>query len=123
MDLKILDKKDNPLLHRLEIEAGLVVEGPTPSNKDVAKELAKQLKADENLVIVKHIYSRFGTNKADVLAYVYNDKDKMKEIEMIKEAPKKEKKEEEKEAPKEETKAEKPAEPKPPGAEEKKPEK
>ncbi|MCK4589975.1 MAG: hypothetical protein KAT77_06025 [Nanoarchaeota archaeon] len=101
MDLKILEKKDNPLLHRLEIEAELTADGPTPSNKDVAKEISKQTKADEKLIVIKHIYSRFGTNQADVLAYVYNNEDSMKEIEIIPE------KKEEK--PKEKKPAEAPA--------------
>ena len=97
MDLKILNKKDNPLLHRLELEAELTATGPTPSNKDVAKELSKQTKANENLIIIKHIYSRFGTNQSDVLAYIYNDEERMKEIEITKEV--KEEKPEEKPAP------------------------
>lgn len=100
MDLRILHKKDNPLLHRIEIDAELTAEGPTPSNKDVAKELAKQTKAEEKMIIIKHIYSRFGTNQSDVLAYVYNDEARMKEIELIKEV----KEEKKQEAPKEEKK-------------------
>lgn len=100
MDLRILNKKDNPLLHRIEIEAELTADGPTPSNKDVAKELAKQTKAAEKLIIIKHIYSRFGTNQSDVLAYIYNDEERMKEIELLKEV----KEEKKQEAPKEEKK-------------------
>lgn len=106
MQLKIIEKKDNSLLHRIEVEAELTAEGPTPSNKDVAKEIAKQAKGDEKLTIVKHIYSRFGTNVSDVLAYVYTDEAKMKEIEIIKEV----KEEKKPEAPAEKPAAEAPKE-------------
>ncbi len=100
MELKITNKKDNSLLHRVEVEAELTAVGATPSNKEVAKELSSQLKVDEKLIVIKHIYSRFGTQMSDVLAYAYNHEEKMKEIEILKE-------------PKEEKKAEAPAEAKP----------
>lgn len=104
MKLEIKNKKENPLLHRTEIKALLTWEGATPSNEKVKKEIASQLKADEKLVIVKHIYTKFGTTTADVLAYLYEDQESMKTIEFLK--PSAEKKEEK---PAEE-KAEKPAE-------------
>ncbi|MBW2963429.1 30S ribosomal protein S24e [Candidatus Woesearchaeota archaeon] len=88
MELKIIEKKENPLLHRIELEAELTATGPTPSNEAVIKALASQLKAEEKMIIIKHIYSRFGTNVSDVLAFLYDNEEKMKEIEYIKETKK-----------------------------------
>ena len=132
MDLKIVQKKDNPLLSRTEIEAEInFFKEPTPKKEDIKKKLASMEKANENVVIIKHIYSSFATGKADVLAYIYKSEDELKKIEPEKkekkeakpagedaptetpkeeqkkeEAPKKEVKEEKKEEAKEEPKGE-----------------
>ncbi|MFC1801600.1 30S ribosomal protein S24e [Nanoarchaeota archaeon] len=124
MKLEIKNQKDNKLLHRKEVEGLLTYEGATPSNVQVQKEVAAQLKVDEKLVVVRHIYNQYGENTADVLAYAYDNEDSMKRIEFIKEEakPAEEKKAEAApaaEAPKEAPKPEAPpAEEKP--AEEKK---
>jgi len=82
MNLKILEQKDEPLLSRKEIKAELTFEGTaTPSNDTVKKAIAKNLKADEKLVVVKSIYTTYGTNNADVNAYVYASEKEMTNIE------------------------------------------
>jgi len=146
MDIKLKDKKENKLLDRTEIKAGITYEGPTPSNVDIKKAFGQQFKADEKLIVIKHVYTEFGTTQADVLGLIYKDEKALELIEVFKkkkgaaaqgekkkeapapaekpaeapkEKPKEEKAEEKKEeAPKEEKKEEKPAEEK--KAEEKK---
>jgi len=112
MDLNIIKKQDNPLLSRaeIELEASFFNEA-TPKKENIKKSIASIQKADEKLVVVKHVYSDFGDGKAKVLAYIYKSEDELKKIEPKKKkakpeegVPKEEGKEEEKEAPKEEAK-------------------
>lgn len=95
MDLKILDKKHEPLLSRTKITASVSFDTATPSYKDLAPQLASAAKTQENLVVIRSMKNYFGARKADVTAYAYNDEDSRKLIE-----PKvKEKKAKEKKAP------------------------
>lgn len=113
MKIEIKERKENKLLGRLKVEGRVVFDGATPSNDVIKDMLAVELKADKNLIIVKHIYSRFSYQEADFLAYVYDNKEVMERMEMetkhlkkkTEEKKKEEKKAEEKpakETPKEE---------------------
>ena len=113
MQLKITEKKEQPILSRTSVKAHIIFDKATPSAGEVKKALASELKADENLIAVKEIYTEYGSPEADVNAYIYASKEAMQKIE-----PKPKKKEEAAgkkpaEAPKEEAKKEKPAEAKP----------
>jgi small subunit ribosomal protein S24e len=101
MEIKIIEQKDKPVLSRKEIIAEISFTGKTPSNEEVRKKIAEESKADEELVVVKNIYTEFGLTKAKVNAYVYNSKEKLESIE-----PKK--KEKTKPGQQAETKAEEP---------------
>jgi len=94
-------------LSRKEIEAEVIFDKKaTPSKENIKKELAKQLKAEEKLVVVKSIDGSYGSNQAKVTAYQYINEEDMKAIEP---KPKEAKKEGEapKKAPKPEAKKEK----------------
>lgn len=117
MNLEITDKKENPLLSRTELKGTISFDKATPSNDEVKKEIASKSKADESLVVVKSIYTAFGTAKADFNAYVYKSKKDMVEIEPKKKEKKEKKPKAEKppeaqkkEEKKQEAPAEKPAE-------------
>ncbi len=121
MELKVINKKQDPLLFRTEIKAEMYFKGATPSKEEVKKKISSQVSANESLVVVRNIYTRQGVEQADVEAYVYDNADKMKVIEPKKSKlskkeqeaakPKEEKAAAPAEAPKEEKKAEeKPAE-------------
>jgi len=132
MKVEIKNKKENPLLSRIEVSGIVSFEGATPSNEQVCQAVASQLKADVSAVKMKNIYTGFGKHEAKFLAFVYKSKadlDKIepkpkKQLEKEKKAAEAKKKaEEEAKAPKPEAKPEEkkeaPAEAKP---EEKKPE-
>jgi len=108
MALQIIDTKESPLLSRKEISASLSFpDKPTPSNDDVLKQVASALKIDPEQVVIKHIYTHFGEQEANVIAFAYDSKEARDAIE-----PKKKGKEEKKEgeaAPAKEAPAEKPA--------------
>jgi len=73
MNLKVVKETVNVLLSRKEVVASINFDGTTPSRKDVQKELAKTIKADDKLVIIKHINTNFGSSFAEVIANVYDN--------------------------------------------------
>ena len=81
MDLKITEKKDEPLLSRIKLTAEINFETATPSYEEVKKKLASALNNDEKLIVIKNIYTKFGIKKADLFAYIYNNKEAMEKIE------------------------------------------
>ena len=99
MDLKITEKKEEPLLSRTRITAEISFDAVTPSNKDVKAKIASALKANENIVVIKNIKVLFGKKEAKVIGYQYEDEKKLKLIEP-KVKVKKKKEEQAKEEPK-----------------------
>ena len=69
--IEIKEKNENKLLGRLEVSGKLTFEGATPSNEVVRDMLAAELNADKELMVVKHIYSKFSYTEADFLVYIY----------------------------------------------------
>ena len=82
MDLKIIETKEQPLLSRKEILAEASFEGATPSRKEIAKELSKKVGNKEELLVIKNVYSAYGFKKAEIAAYVYQDKGTMEKYEL-----------------------------------------
>jgi len=82
MEIKFLNEKDNPLMHRKEIE--FVVEHikeKTPTRKEI-KEMLKALKDyDPNLIVIKKIENIYGIGKDKVLAFIYENEEFMKKLE------------------------------------------
>ena len=82
MDLKVIEKKEEPLLSRTKIVSQINFNAATPSAKDVKSKIASSVNADESLIVIKSIYTNFGFKKADVTAYLYKDKKEMESIEI-----------------------------------------
>ena len=91
MQLTINEKKKEPLLSRTLVSASIEFESSTPSYKDTSAALATNLKSQEDLVVIRHIYTEFGNKNAKVVAYVYDD-EKQKQFVEPKAKVKKEKK-------------------------------
>ncbi len=81
MDIEIKTEKQNPFLERKEIRGELKFTGATPSNKQLKEELAKKIAIEEDRIVVKHIYGRFGNEKAKFEAYAYSTKEKLEKTE------------------------------------------
>lgn len=81
MKLEIKKQRDTPLLSRKRVTLMAEYDGATPSRPDIRKEVAKKVGAKDNLVVIKHIYTRFGSNKAKIIAHVYDNEKDMKSIE------------------------------------------
>ncbi len=139
MELQVVAKKENPLLKRVEVTFKAIHKAePTPTRDAIRAELAKQLKAGKDAVVVDRSVSSFGRFETVGYAKVYRSKEEALAVERshilvrnkLKEPEVKEKKEGEKaekparaeakpEAPKAEPKAEHKAEAKPEHREEK----
>ncbi len=132
MELQVVAKKENPLLKRTEITFKAVHKAePTPTRDAIRSELAKQLKASKEAVVVDRSVSSFGRYETHGYAKIYKSKEEALAVERshilvrnkLKEPEVKEKKEGEKAekpapapkpAAKEEAKAEAPKEEKKP---------
>ena len=97
MELKIDKTSDMPLLSRKRVTAWVDYTGKTPSRLELQKQIAKKISSKEDLVIVKHIYPRYGQQHAKVIANIYTNIDDLKRFEhdyLIKKNSPAEKKEE-----------------------------
>lgn len=108
MKLEILNRNENPMLKRIEVEARITFESGTPKKDDVKKIVAQAIKCDEKLTAIKHVYSDFGKKEAKIKAYCYQDEASFKLLEGVeeKEAPKEGEAAQPAETPKEEKKVE-----------------
>ena len=78
------------MLERKEIEAYVEHnKNKTPSNTDVKKLITEHFKIDQDMVVVKHIYSKFGEASSKVFAYIYENKDVFNSVEVIKKSKRK----------------------------------
>ncbi len=73
MEIDIVKIAETPLLSRKRVTAWASYTGATPPRPVLRKELAKKAKAKENLVVVRHIYTRFGEQRAKLIAHIYED--------------------------------------------------
>jgi ribosomal protein S24E len=105
MELQVVAKKENPLLKRIEVTFKAVHKAePTPTRDAIRSELAKQLKAAKEAVVVDRSVSSFGRYETLGYAKVYTSKEEALSVERsyilvrnrLKEAEVKEKKEGEK---------------------------
>ena len=81
MNIKILEKKEVPLLSRTEIKAQLIFNRATPSTSEVTKSLAKDLSVDEKTIVIRKISTKFGFSEAKAIAHIYKKEEDMKIIE------------------------------------------
>lgn len=83
MNLKIKTQTENKLLSRKELKGHIDFSGATPSNDEVAKKIADNLKSDLDLVVLKGIYTQFGKTHATFEALVYDNKESKDQIEPV----------------------------------------
>jgi ribosomal protein S24E len=72
MEIEIKTNNKNDLLHRTLIIGRLSFDAATPSNNEFSTELAKVLKGDVSLMVIKQILPDFGTKEASFKAYLYD---------------------------------------------------
>ena len=108
--MEIIEKKEHPLLSRTEIIAKDSYTGATPSRSSIKDRLVNTLKANKELLVIKHIYPEFGFGTAKIIAYLYSNKKDMERIEpeyaFKKGIPREKKEEKKQDKPKSEEKKE-----------------
>jgi ribosomal protein S24E len=83
MQVKIESTKDNPLLKRREVDF-TIIQGPrekTPRRLEVKKALAVEFKVGDEVVFVKKMNTKTGTNLTRGLANVYQSANQARLVE------------------------------------------
>ncbi len=83
MQIKIESTKDNPLLKRKEVDF-TIIQGPkekTPQRLEVKKALAVEMKIGDDVVFVKRMHTKTGTNITVGVANVYQKVERAKLVE------------------------------------------
>ena len=83
MQVKIISKKENPLLKRKEVQFKIEhgPNGKTPARLDVKRSVAAELQVNEQLVFVKRMKTLTGTTTAVGFANAYETAEQAKIIE------------------------------------------
>ena len=83
MQVKIISKKENPLLKRKEVQFKIEhgPNGKTPARLDVKRSVAAELQVNEQLVFVKRMKTMTGTTTAVGFANAYETSEQAKIIE------------------------------------------
>ena len=82
MELQIIQNTDNSLLGRQELQLRIAHDSAaTPKRTEVRKEVAKQMKAKAELVIIDHLRNRYGRSETTGYAKVYADMPTLKATE------------------------------------------
>jgi len=81
MDIEVMKQSKEPLMNRVYFEAKIVFQGKTPSRIDIIKDLCKKLSSKDNLTVIRKINNDYGSERAIINGYVYNDEATMKKIE------------------------------------------
>ena len=81
MNIDIVKEKETPLLGRKRFTMWADYQGSTPSRVKFCNEIANKLKVSKNLVVIRHIYTRFGEQRSKLLIHVYDDEKTMIELE------------------------------------------
>jgi ribosomal protein S24E len=81
MKVELQKEKELPLMSRKRATFTVECEGATPARKDLVKEIAKKINVSEKLIVVKHIYSKFGFTGAKVIVHIYKNEADMNKFE------------------------------------------
>ncbi|WP_048150032.1 30S ribosomal protein S24e [Palaeococcus ferrophilus] len=82
MEIRIIEKKENPLLGRTEIYFEVEHEGePTPSRQEVKGKLVAMLDLNAGTTVIQYIRSNFGSRVSKGYAKVYETRERMLEVE------------------------------------------
>jgi small subunit ribosomal protein S24e len=76
MELEIIEKRENPLLDRIEVKFVLHhANQPTPRRESVREELSKSLKVQKDRIVVDNMAPSFGIHDTRGYAKVYSTKE------------------------------------------------
>jgi small subunit ribosomal protein S24e len=80
MDIKDVHS-EKLVLPRKEAKIKLSFTEAAPSRKQLKKMVAEKLKAKEDMVIIRHVYTKYGTKDAEIIVFVYDNEEALKSLE------------------------------------------
>ena len=82
MEIEITDKKNNPFFKRTEVQFVISHENQgTPSQAIIRNELAQELNAKKENIIINRINSRYGVQQTKGYAKIYNSRKEAESVE------------------------------------------
>ena len=81
MKIKIVEKNQNKLLDRLEVNFEIEYPQETPKRLDVKAKLAALINYDEKLVIIKGIHQETGKKRSKGVAHAYTTEENLNRVE------------------------------------------
>jgi small subunit ribosomal protein S24e len=81
MDIEIVDKDENPMLHRTDVTFRVIHNEATPSRLSVRDSLAAMLNKDASEVVIREIDTKYGMRKSVGHAKVYDTADDARAVE------------------------------------------
>jgi len=81
MNIEVLKQQKEPLTKRSYFEAKVVFEGKTPSRLDMKKDLCAKLSSKDNVTVIRRIINDYGSERALLDGYVYDDEETLKRLE------------------------------------------
>ncbi|MDW7732653.1 MAG: 30S ribosomal protein S24e [Methanolobus sp.] len=81
MDIKIIKEKNNALLNRRELNLDIGFDGATPSRDQVRGRIAAMLNVPLELVIIQKMDNEFGKQAVNAYVKIYENTERMKQIE------------------------------------------
>lgn len=79
MEINVIREKENPLFSRKEVSLTVTAD-VTPSMAEARKIIAEKYSSDEDLIRVREIMGKFGSNVFSVVADIYSSKEEFNRI-------------------------------------------
>ena len=80
MKLNIKTEKNEPLLSRKLVTVDVEFANATPSRAELLSKCSELLKADSDLVSIDKIETEFGSRRAEVTIFLYDNKETLKKF-------------------------------------------
>lgn len=83
MKTKIVAKRMNTILSRIEYVIGMSFDGPTPSIKDIRQSLVSTLGVEPDRLVIKNVEQKYGSKELKINCYVYEKIEVLKQLEPV----------------------------------------
>ena len=81
MNFEIVDKKENKLLERTEVNATVSFGKGTPTTQEIRDTVVQKLGCNPDLMVIRGVEPKFGEKKLSLRANIYKDAAQMKKVE------------------------------------------
>jgi len=83
MEIVSKEIKKNPLMHRDELSLKIKFE-KMPSRAEIREVLARNYNVAKELIAIRNIFTEFGSKEANVVAFIYENKEWLDKFEILK---------------------------------------